>query len=79
MAGMLAAAALADAADEVTVVERDVLPAGPEPRRSLPQARHVHVLWSGGAGRSSGSCPASRTAGWRPGPGASPCRPAWCR
>ncbi|SDC14405.1 FAD-dependent oxidoreductase [Streptomyces prasinopilosus] len=49
MAGMLAAAALAGAADEVTVVERDVLPAGPEPRRSLPQARHVHVLWSGGA------------------------------
>lgn len=49
MAGMLAAAALADAADEVTIIERDVLPAGPEPRRSLPQARHVHVLWSGGA------------------------------
>ncbi|MFF0450817.1 FAD-dependent oxidoreductase [Streptomyces sp. NPDC004609] len=49
MAGMLAAAVLSGHADEVTVVERDTLPAGPEPRTSLPQARHVHVLWSGGA------------------------------
>ncbi|WP_240137086.1 FAD-dependent monooxygenase [Streptomyces sp. MUM 178J] len=49
LAGMLGAAALAGFADEVTVVERDVLPEGPEPRRSLPQARHVHLLWSGGA------------------------------
>ncbi|MET7717261.1 FAD-dependent monooxygenase [Streptomyces sp. NPDC005407] len=49
MAGMLAAAVLADVSDEVTVIERDHLPEGPEPRKSLPQARHVHVLWSGGA------------------------------
>ncbi|MCX4903824.1 NAD(P)/FAD-dependent oxidoreductase [Streptomyces sp. NBC_00878] len=48
MAGMLAAAALSAYAD-VTVVERDVLPDGPDPRKGLPQARHVHVLWSGGA------------------------------
>ncbi|MGI5135068.1 MULTISPECIES: FAD-dependent oxidoreductase [unclassified Streptomyces] len=48
MAGMLTAAALSAYAD-VTVVERDVLPDGPEPRRGLPQARHVHVIWSGGA------------------------------
>lgn len=48
MAGMLAAAALSAYAD-VTVVERDVLPDGPEPRKGLPQARHVHVIWSGGA------------------------------
>jgi 2-polyprenyl-6-methoxyphenol hydroxylase-like FAD-dependent oxidoreductase len=48
MAGMLAAAALSAYAD-VTVVERDTLPDGPEPRRGLPQARHVHVIWSGGA------------------------------
>ncbi|MGW1025954.1 NAD(P)/FAD-dependent oxidoreductase [Streptomyces sp. NPDC002577] len=48
MAGMQAAAALCRYAD-VTVVERDALPDGPEPRRGLPQARHVHVLWSGGA------------------------------
>ncbi len=47
MTGMLAAAVLADHAD-VTVVERDLLPSGPEPRKGLPQARHAHVLWSGG-------------------------------
>ena len=49
MAGMLAAAALSTYAD-VTVVERDTLPDGPAARRGLPQARHVHVIWSGGAG-----------------------------
>ncbi|MGI5375164.1 NAD(P)/FAD-dependent oxidoreductase [Streptomyces sp. CA-251387] len=48
LAGLLAARALADVADHVTVVERDVLPDGPEPRKGLPQARHVHQLWSGG-------------------------------
>jgi hypothetical protein len=36
MAGMPAAAALSAYAD-VTVVERDVLPDGPEPRRGLPR------------------------------------------
>ncbi|KUM97735.1 pyridine nucleotide-disulfide oxidoreductase [Streptomyces cellostaticus] len=46
---MLAARALTGFADRVTVVERDALPEGPEPRRGLPQARHVHQLWSGGA------------------------------
>ncbi|MEV7343858.1 FAD-dependent monooxygenase [Streptomyces sp. NPDC093544] len=49
LAGMLAARALAEFADIVTVVERDVLPAGPERRKNLPQAQHVHLLWSGGA------------------------------
>ncbi|MFF8960668.1 FAD-dependent monooxygenase [Streptomyces sp. NPDC014894] len=49
LAGTLAAAALDGLADEITVVERDTLPAGPEPRTSLPQARHAHLLWSGGA------------------------------
>ncbi|MFF6995223.1 FAD-dependent oxidoreductase [Streptomyces sp. NPDC008313] len=47
MTGMLAAAVLADHAD-VTIVERDRLPDGPQPRKGLPQARHAHVLWSGG-------------------------------
>ncbi|MFF1291758.1 MULTISPECIES: NAD(P)/FAD-dependent oxidoreductase [unclassified Streptomyces] len=46
--GMLAARALAAFADRVLVVERDVLPEGPEPRKGLPQARHAHMLWSGG-------------------------------
>ncbi|AVH55304.1 MULTISPECIES: FAD-dependent oxidoreductase [Streptomyces] len=48
LAGLLAAAALHEYAD-VTVVERDALPDGPEPRKGLPQARHAHLLWSGGA------------------------------
>ncbi|MGW1759100.1 FAD-dependent oxidoreductase [Streptomyces mirabilis] len=47
MTGMLAAAVLADFAD-VRIIERDVLPDGPHPRKGLPQARHAHVLWSGG-------------------------------
>ncbi|MGD1220920.1 MULTISPECIES: FAD-dependent oxidoreductase [Streptomyces] len=45
--GMLAAAVLSDLA-HVTVVETDVLPEQPAPRKGLPQARHAHVLWSGG-------------------------------
>ncbi|MFB7503938.1 FAD-dependent oxidoreductase [Streptomyces broussonetiae] len=47
-AGMLAASVLATRFHEVTVVEADRLPAGPEPRKGLPQARHAHLLWSGG-------------------------------
>ncbi|MFD0352456.1 FAD-dependent monooxygenase [Streptomyces sp. NPDC127110] len=58
LAGMLTAAALAGAGSgsdsgsgsgEVVVVERDVLPDGPFPRKGLPQAHHAHLLWSGGA------------------------------
>jgi 2-polyprenyl-6-methoxyphenol hydroxylase-like FAD-dependent oxidoreductase len=47
--GMLVAQALTRHAASVTVVERDVLPDGPLHRKGLPQARHVHVLWSSGA------------------------------
>ncbi|MFF3013637.1 FAD-dependent oxidoreductase [Streptomyces sp. NPDC057939] len=47
MTGMLTAVVLADFAD-VTIIERDALPEGPEPRKGLPQARHGHLLWSGG-------------------------------
>lgn len=49
MGGLLAAQALADSFDEVTVVERDVLPDGPEQRRGVPQGRHVHGLLCAGA------------------------------
>ncbi|MHC3467730.1 NAD(P)/FAD-dependent oxidoreductase [Streptomyces sp. 7R007] len=48
-AGVLAAHVLARHMDSVTLVERDTLPDQPAHRRGLPQARHVHVLWSGGA------------------------------
>ncbi|MFJ7073031.1 NAD(P)/FAD-dependent oxidoreductase [Streptomyces sp. NPDC098781] len=46
--GMLAARALAGIADRVVVVDRDELPDGAAPRKGLPQARHAHMLWSGG-------------------------------
>ncbi|MFD8019473.1 NAD(P)/FAD-dependent oxidoreductase [Streptomyces lavendulae] len=49
LAGMLASAVLARHVDRVTVVERDVFPDGPELRKGVPQARHAHLLWSGGA------------------------------
>ncbi|MEU5942260.1 FAD-dependent monooxygenase [Micromonospora sp. NPDC047548] len=48
LAGMLAAAALARAVDEVIVVERDQLPTEPQPRRGLPQGHHSHILMRGG-------------------------------
>ncbi|MFC0845183.1 FAD-dependent oxidoreductase [Streptomyces noboritoensis] len=48
LAGLLAAQVLADHADRVTVVERDRLPDGPEPRGGVPQSRHTHVLIPGG-------------------------------
>jgi 2-polyprenyl-6-methoxyphenol hydroxylase-like FAD-dependent oxidoreductase len=44
VAGLLAARALADFYEQVTVVERDVLPEGPEGRKAVPQGRHAHAL-----------------------------------
>ena len=50
LAGMLAATALARRADTVTVVDRDRLPLdAAAPRKGVPQAKHLHVLMSGGA------------------------------
>ncbi|MEV0635252.1 FAD-dependent monooxygenase [Streptomyces sp. NPDC050619] len=46
-AGLFAAAALSEFAN-VVIIERDHLPDGPEPRRGVPQARHAHLVWSGG-------------------------------
>lgn len=43
MGGLIAARALASS-HEVTIVERDVLPAGPADRKGSPQARHAHIL-----------------------------------
>ncbi|MET9696369.1 FAD-dependent monooxygenase [Streptomyces sp. NPDC006529] len=57
LTGMLAAAALAPYADRVTVIERDTLPRAAEPRAFLPQARHAHMLWSGGAEAIEGLLP----------------------
>ena len=44
LGGLLAARALADAYERVTVVERDALPHGLEGRRAVPQGRHAHAL-----------------------------------
>lgn len=49
IAGMLAARVLADFYESVTVVERDVLPDGPQQRRGVPQGRHIHGLLSSGS------------------------------
>ncbi|MCJ1675775.1 FAD-dependent monooxygenase [Streptomyces sp. APSN-46.1] len=45
--GLFAAAVLTEVAD-VTIIERDALPDGPECRKGVPQARHAHLVWSGG-------------------------------
>lgn len=50
MAGLLAARALADHFERVTLVEQDRLPDGPEVRKGVPQAKHGHALLCRGAG-----------------------------
>src|SRR5262245_12812034 len=48
LAGMLAARALADHFDGVTLLERDRFPEAPAARMGLPQGRHAHALLEGG-------------------------------
>ena len=48
LAGLAAAAALAERFDRVTIVERDTLPQPGECRRGIPQGRHVHLLLPAG-------------------------------
>jgi 2-polyprenyl-6-methoxyphenol hydroxylase-like FAD-dependent oxidoreductase len=48
MAGLLAARVLAETYREVTVVDRDDLVCGSEPRRGVPQGRHIHALLARG-------------------------------
>jgi 2-polyprenyl-6-methoxyphenol hydroxylase-like FAD-dependent oxidoreductase len=49
MAGLLAARALADSFETVTLVERDTLPDSAANRRGVPQGRHLHALLARGA------------------------------
>jgi 2-polyprenyl-6-methoxyphenol hydroxylase-like FAD-dependent oxidoreductase len=49
MAGLLAAAVLAEEVDVVTVLDRDHFADDPAPRKGIPQARHVHLLLARGA------------------------------
>ncbi|MEZ0293881.1 MAG: FAD-dependent oxidoreductase, partial [Solirubrobacteraceae bacterium] len=44
VAGLLAARALTEAYDRVTVIDRDALPDGVAGRRAVPQGRHAHAL-----------------------------------
>ena len=48
MAGLSAAAVLSSRFSEVVIVERDELPVTPQPRRGVPQTRHLHALLPGG-------------------------------
>jgi len=43
-AGIATARVLSDHFDQVTILERDELPEGPEFRRGIPQGRHVHGI-----------------------------------
>lgn len=49
ISGLLAARALADTFDSVTVVERDALPEGVGQRPGAPQGNHLHQLLSSGS------------------------------
>jgi 2-polyprenyl-6-methoxyphenol hydroxylase-like FAD-dependent oxidoreductase len=44
MAGLLTSHVLIEHFDQVTILERDRYPSGPQPRAGLPQDRHVHIL-----------------------------------
>ena len=48
MAGLLAARALSDFYERVTIVERDLLPGIGEGRKAVPQGSHAHVLLASG-------------------------------
>jgi 2-polyprenyl-6-methoxyphenol hydroxylase-like FAD-dependent oxidoreductase len=49
ISGLLAARVLADAYENVTVVDRDVLPPSGADRTGVPQGRHAHLLQGRGA------------------------------
>ncbi len=44
VSGLLSARVLADHYETVTVLDRDRLPEGPDPRKGVPQGRHLHSL-----------------------------------
>jgi 2-polyprenyl-6-methoxyphenol hydroxylase-like FAD-dependent oxidoreductase len=48
MAGLLAARVLGESFEQVTLLDRDALPAAAVPRRGVPQARHVHAMQARG-------------------------------
>ena len=48
ISGLLTARVLSDVYDQVTLVDRDVMPASPGIRRGVPQGRHAHSLLAAG-------------------------------
>ena len=48
IAGLVASAVAADRFDTVTLIDKDTLPDGPEPRKAIPQGNHVHALLKSG-------------------------------
>jgi 2-polyprenyl-6-methoxyphenol hydroxylase-like FAD-dependent oxidoreductase len=48
IAGLFAARALSDFAERVFIVDRDVPPDAPLPRKGVPQGKHVHGVLAGG-------------------------------
>ncbi|GAA3158763.1 MULTISPECIES: NAD(P)/FAD-dependent oxidoreductase [Streptomyces] len=62
LAGMLAATALLGHADTVTVLERDRYPEHRGFRKGVPQARHTHILLTGGQHALDDLLPGSCTA-----------------
>jgi 2-polyprenyl-6-methoxyphenol hydroxylase-like FAD-dependent oxidoreductase len=48
MAGLLAARVLSDHFEQVTIIERDLFSEQVEPRKGVPQGRHVHILLARG-------------------------------
>ena len=56
-AGLLAGRVLSDYFRHVTIVERDVEPATPDPRKGVPQGHHIHVLLKAGEQVLTELCP----------------------
>lgn len=48
MSGLLAARALSQLFERVTIIEKDLVPQGTSPRKSVPQGNHAHGLLSRG-------------------------------
>jgi 2-polyprenyl-6-methoxyphenol hydroxylase-like FAD-dependent oxidoreductase len=57
LGGVLSARVLSDYYDKITVIERDKIPESTEPRDGVPQGRHVHVIYGGGANAIDGLLP----------------------
>ena len=48
MAGLVTGGVLANLGSEVTILDRDTLPADAQPRKAVPQGRHAHALLQAG-------------------------------